>query len=137
MKLEKTFEVDVPAQAAYEQWMRVEDFPRFMEGVKEVRRIDRTHLHWHASVAGIDKEWDSEITEHKPGRRIAWQSTAGARNAGEVDFEPLDDDRTRVHLIMEYEPENPLEAAGEAMGLASLRMDRIAQDFKQLVEPRA
>ena len=42
--IEETVEVNVPVRAAYDQWTQFEEFPRFMEGVREVRRVDDTHL---------------------------------------------------------------------------------------------
>jgi uncharacterized membrane protein len=58
-----------------------------MEGVKEVRQLDDSHVHWHAEVWGKDKEWDAEITEHEPDKRISWKSVSGAESAGTVRFE--------------------------------------------------
>jgi len=46
-----------------------------MAGVKEVRQLDDTHVHWHAEIWGKDKEWDAEIIEQVPDQRIAWRST--------------------------------------------------------------
>lgn len=61
-----------------------------MEGVKEVRQLDDTHVHWRADIFGKDKEWDAEITEEVPDEKIGWKSISGdAPNAGTVRFEPL------------------------------------------------
>ena len=38
--LEQSTEVNVAPDVAYAIWMRVEDFPRFMEGVTQVRRVN-------------------------------------------------------------------------------------------------
>jgi len=46
--IEKSIDVDVPVRTAYNQWTQFEEFPRFMEGVKEVRQLDDKNLHWHA-----------------------------------------------------------------------------------------
>ena len=70
--IEKSIEVAVPVRAAYNQWTQFEEFPRFMEGVEEVRQLDDTHLHWPDQVGGNEKEWDAEITEQSPDERIAW-----------------------------------------------------------------
>ena len=59
-RIEKMIEVDCPVRTVYNQWTQFEDFPKFMAGVKEVRQLDDTHLHWRAEVWGKDKEWDSE-----------------------------------------------------------------------------
>jgi uncharacterized membrane protein len=61
--IEKSIEVKVPEYMAYAQWTRFEEFPQFMEGVKEVNRLDVKRFHWKAEIAGQGKEWDTEITE--------------------------------------------------------------------------
>src|SRR3970040_2221977 len=110
-RIRKVCAVRVPVRTAYNQWTQFEDFPKFMEGVKEVRQLDDTHLHWRASVAGREKEWDAEIVEQVPDGIIARGSTSGARNAGQVRFQPLAADRTEVALDMEYEPQSAMEKA--------------------------
>jgi hypothetical protein len=65
-RIEKQIEVNVPVKVAYNQWTQFEDFPKFMEGVEEVRQIDDTHLHWRVKVGGKAKEFDAEINEQVP-----------------------------------------------------------------------
>jgi uncharacterized membrane protein len=50
--IEKTIEVDRPVSAVYDQWSRFQDFPQFMKGIKEVRKIDDTYLRWVAEIGG-------------------------------------------------------------------------------------
>jgi len=135
-RIEKTFEIDVPVRTVYNQWTQFEDFPRFMDGVKEVRQLDDTHLHWRATIAGKDKEWDAEIVEQVPDQRIAWRSTSGAPNAGTVRFEPLNKERTRVQLTMEYQPQSAVEKVGDAVGIVSKKVEDAVEKFKDLVEQR-
>jgi uncharacterized membrane protein len=135
-RLEKSFEIDVPVRTAYNQWTQFEEFPEFMEDVEEVRQIDDTHLKWRASVGGKPKEWESEITEQVPDRVIAWRSISGAPNAGEVRFEPLGAERTRINLAMEYEPETTVEKAGDAMGMMSRKIAKTVDDFRDFIERR-
>jgi uncharacterized membrane protein len=135
-RIEKAVEIAVPVRAAYNQWTQFEEFPRFMDGVKEVRQLDDTHLHWRATVAGKEKEWDAEITEQVPDQVIAWRSTTGAPNAGEVRFEPVAPERTRVRVIMEYEPETVVEKAGDALGVLSRKVQKTVDDFKEYIEGR-
>ncbi len=135
-QVEKTIEVNCPISTVYNQWTQFEDFPRFMAGVKEVRQLDDTHVHWRAELWGKDKEWDAEITEQEPDKRISWKSISGAPNAGTVRFEPLGADRTRVRLVMAYEPEGAIENMGDAMGLVSSRVENTVQDFKKFIESR-
>lgn len=135
-RIEKSVEVACPVRTVYNQWTQFEEFPRFMAGVREVKQLDDTHLHWHAEIWGKDEEWDSEITEQVPDQVIAWRSTSGALNAGTVRFEPLAHDRTRVRLIMEYEPRGVIEKTGDAIGVFSARVQNTVEDFKEFIENR-
>lgn len=134
--IEKTIDVECPVSNVYNQWTQFEDFPQFMTGVKEVRQLDDTHVHWHAEIWGKDMEWDAEITEQEPDERISWKSISGAPNAGTVRFEPLGGDRTRVRLTMAYEPSGATENVGDAMGLLSKRVQSTVEDFKKFIESR-
>jgi uncharacterized membrane protein len=133
-RIEKTCEINCPVRTVYNQWTQFEDFPRFMDGVEEVRQLDDTHLHWRARIAGKEKEWDSEIVEQVPDQRIAWRATAGVPNSGSVRFEQLAQGRTRVNLTMEYEPQGVIEKSGDAIGVVSHKVQDALDKFKDLVE---
>jgi uncharacterized membrane protein len=136
-RIEKTIEVDRPIRTVYNQWTQFEEFPRFMEGVKEVRQIDDTHVHWRADIWGKEKEWDAEITEQVPDEKIGWKSISGdAPNAGTVRFEPLGPGRTRVRLTMAYEPQGMAENIGDTLGLLGNRVQGSVTNFKQYIERR-
>ena len=136
-RIEKTIEVDRPLRTVYNQWTQFEEFPRFMHGVKEVKQLDDTHVHWHAELYGKDKEWDAEITEQRPDEKIGWKSVSGdAPNAGTVRFEPLGPNRTRVRLIMAYDPQGFVEEAGDALGLLRASVQSSVTNFKKYIESR-
>jgi uncharacterized membrane protein len=136
VQVEKTVDVEVPVRTAYNQWTQFEEFPRFMEGVKEVHQIDDKRLHWVAEVGGKQKEWDATIVEQRPDQCVAWTTKDGDRNAGVVTFEQLADDKTRVHVKMGYEPDGVVEAAGSALGFATRRIDGDLKRFKEFIEER-
>jgi uncharacterized membrane protein len=135
-RVEKTIEVDVPVHTAYNQWTQFEDFPRFMEGVHEVRQLDNTHLRWRAEVGGKEQEWDAEIREQVPDEKIIWCSLQGDENAGMVKFDALGDNRTRVHLEMSYDPEGFTETVGDKLGFMSRRVAGDLERFKDFIEAR-
>jgi uncharacterized membrane protein len=134
--IEKSIEVNVPVRTAYNQWTQFEEFPRFMEGVKEVTQLDDTRLHWKAAIAGQEKEWDAEITEQTPDQRIAWTSRGGAINGGVVTFHRLSDARSKVMLQLEYAPQGVVESVGDALGVVSLRVQGDLERFKEFIEKR-
>jgi uncharacterized membrane protein len=132
--IERSIDVDVPVRAAYDQWTQFEDFPRFMEGVEEIRQLDDTHTHWRTKIAGREKEFDAVITEQRPDERIAWTSQDGPEHAGVVTFHHIDDGRTRVMLQMDYEPEGVAEKVGDLVGVVERRVKGDLERFKALVE---
>jgi uncharacterized membrane protein len=132
----KSIDVDVPVRTAYNQWTQFESFPHFMEGVKEVRQINDTTLHWIAEVGGKQKEWDAKITEQTPDERVAWRSIDGAPNAGVVTFHRLGANQTRVTLQMDYDPEGFVESVGDKLGLMGRRIEGDLKKFKEFIESR-
>jgi uncharacterized membrane protein len=134
--IEKSIEINAPVKAAYNQWTQFEEFPKFMEGVKQVRQLDNTHLHWKADIGGKEKEWDAEITEQIPDERIAWTSRSGAFNAGVVTFHRLSDAKSKVMLQLQYEPEGVVENVGDAVGMVSQRVQGDLERFKSFIEGR-
>jgi uncharacterized membrane protein len=135
-KIQKTIEVDVPVATAYNQWTQFEEFPKFMDGVEEVRQLDETHLQWVASVGGKRNEWKAEITEQKPDQRVAWRSTEGKDNAGVVTFEPLSEQRTKVMVELNFAPEGIVEKVGSAVGADDRRVEADLGRFKEMIESR-
>ena len=135
-QVERVIEVNAPLRAVYNQWTQFEEFPRFMSGVKQVRQIDDTHVHWHAEVWGKDKEWNAEITEQEPDKRISWKSVSGARNAGTIRFVPVDADRTQIRLAMAFDTEGMAENIVAAIGGLKARVETTLRQFKHFIEER-
>ena len=134
--IEKSIEVNVPVRTAYNQWTQFEEFPRFMEGVKEVTQLDEKRLHWKAEIAGQEKEWNAEIIEQTPDQRIAWTSRSGAPNGGVVTFHRLSDDKSKVMLQLDYDPQGFVENLGDTLGIVSLRVQGDLERFKEFIEKR-
>jgi uncharacterized membrane protein len=132
---ETSIVVHAPLEEVYNQWTQFEEFPRFMEGVEQVRQLDDKTLFWRAKVGGAVKEWDADIVDQTPNRRIAWRSRAGAQNAGAVLFAPTDEG-TLVTLKLVYEPEGATETVGDALGFVSRRVDGDLHRFKEFIEER-
>jgi uncharacterized membrane protein len=134
--IEQSVDVNVPVRTAYNQWTQFEEFPRFMEGVKEVRQLDDKHLHWRANIGGKEKAWDAKITEQIPDKRVAWKNTSGPINAGVVTFHRLNDNQTRIMLQVEYDPEGIVEKVGDMVGVVSARVRGDLWRFKEFIESR-
>ncbi|PYK65270.1 MAG: hypothetical protein DME50_09140 [Verrucomicrobia bacterium] len=117
--------VKAPIAHVYEQWSRIEDLPRFITSLREVRRIDDAHFSyiWHPN--GQDTQGIFQIVLQIPGRRIAWRTMSNGFMSGVVSFEPRSDQETEITLKIRsiFDPPN-----------LSQRGEEYLHNFKQLVE---
>lgn len=135
--VKESVEVDVPLHTAYNQWTQFEEFPKFMEGVDEVVQLDERRSHWRTSIAGVSREFDTEIVDQLSDERVAWRTTGGdVRQKGVVTFQRLDDSHTRINLAVDFTPEGVAEKAGDALGLVDRRVKGDLLRFKDYIEQR-
>ena len=83
------------------------------------------------------REFDAEITEQHPDERVAWTSTGGdTKHAGVVTFHRLADNKTRVTVQLDWEPEGFVEKVGSAVGVDDHQVKADAKRFKEFIESR-
>jgi len=135
--VKETIEVDAPVHAAYNQWTQFEEFPRFMEGVEEIRQLDDRHNHWTTKVAGVQREFDTEIVDQLPDERITWRTVGGdTQQKGTVMFQRVNETRTRVELVMVIEPTGVAEKVADWTNTIDRRIKGDMQRFKEYIESR-
>lgn len=134
--IEKSIEVNVPEYTAYAQWTKFWEFPQFMEGVKEVTRLDAKRFHWKAEVAGQEKEWETEITEQVADQRLAWTSRGSVIKGWAMTFHRLADAKSKVMLQLEYDAQGFAGPVVEALEVVSQRVQGDLERFKALIEKR-
>lgn len=141
IRVEKAVTVSAAPERLYGFWRQVENLPRFMSHLESVTETGGQRSHWVAKApAGLKVEWDAEVTEDLPGRRIAWRSLEGSQvpNEGEVDFRPAPGDRgTEVRVSLRYR--SPAGALGAAVArLFGQEPGQQVEDdlrrFKRLIE---
>jgi uncharacterized membrane protein len=132
--IQETIEVDVPVRVAYNQWTQFEDFPRFMDGVEQVRQITDESLEWRAEIGGQTRTWATRISEQTPDRKIAWVAVEGEKLDGTVEFEALGGGRSRVALTMAFEPDDALEKAADMLKVVEGRVKGDLERFKRFIE---
>lgn len=96
--------VNAPEEELYRMWRDVESAPRWQEQIMSVTRTGERSSHWVMQLKDERVEWDSEILNDEPGKRIAWRSIDGnSNNAGEVIFERATAGRgTMVTVLQEF-----------------------------------
>jgi hypothetical protein len=133
-KVEKRIVVEVPVSTAYNQWTQFEDFPHFMGGVESVTRLSDDRLRWVAHIAGVRREWEAQILEQVPDRRVAWASTEGATNSGVVEFREAGDNRAGLALTLEYQPAGVVEKVGDLLHVVGRQAEHDLKKFKEFIE---
>jgi uncharacterized membrane protein len=106
IRVQKTATIRAPVERVFGFWSHFENFPHFMEHVVDVQ-VDGDRSHWRVvGPMGVAVEWDAEITERIENRKIAWRSVSDGSvdHHGEVHFERLGENLTRISIHMAYNP---------------------------------
>lgn len=129
-----SIEIEASASDAYEYWTRIENFPRFIDAVESVQRIDEKRSRWRVNFGFRRQEWVAEITEVIPDRRRAWRTVEGPDSAGMVNFHPLEAERSLMTLHLDYAPRGVIQNLGDELGVVSRVIQRALEQFKDCVE---
>ena len=111
----KSIFIAAPPDELYGFFMAAENFPRFMEHVREVRIAGEGRWHWRVDgPAGSEVEWDAEVTRAEPGQLLSWRTlpNASVESSGTVRFNRADGG-TRIDVRLTYNP--PFGAIGHAV----------------------
>ncbi|MYR55285.1 cyclase [Streptomyces sp. SID625] len=109
----ESVDVGVPLRTAYDQWTQFQDFSTFAKGVKSASRADDTHSDWQAKIFWSNRSWKAHTVEQVPDYRVQWTSEgAKGTTKGVVSFHELEENLTRVLLVMEYYPSGLFEKTG-------------------------
>jgi len=105
--VERSITIETPVERVYEFWSDVENFPRFMSHVREVRRLGPDRSRWVvAGPAGAPVEWEAVVTQRAPNEAISWRTVEGSLvdHRGTVRFRPAGPNATRLEVHMTYHP---------------------------------
>ncbi|MBJ6641139.1 SRPBCC family protein [Streptomyces sp. DHE7-1] len=124
----ESVDVGVPVRTAYDQWTQYQDFSTFAKGVKSASRSDDTNSDWQAKIFWSSRSWKAHTVEQVPDYKIQWQSEgAKGTTKGVVTFHRLDENLTRILLVMEYYPSGLFEKTGN---IWRAQGRRVRLDFK-------
>jgi uncharacterized protein YndB with AHSA1/START domain len=141
-RFESFIEVEAPVERVFDLLADFEAYPRWMGGVRDVRRTGRRTTHWVAETAlDFDVEWDAETTHFEPDRRIVWRAFRGDVHAdGEAVLAETERGTTVVHYVIGYDTPAGRDGAGAAPFFGEHPKRRLERDlgrFKRLVEGEA
>jgi uncharacterized membrane protein len=121
----KSIVVNVPVERAYQQWARVEDLPKFITLLQNVRKIDDTQFSYTWYPDGEERQGTLHIVLQIPCRRIAWRMLSDPLMSGVVSFALRSKQETEVTLKIRSLFDPPT---------LSLRLEEYLSNFKRLVE---
>jgi uncharacterized membrane protein len=119
-----------PIKDVYDRWNRIEEFPSFMEGVREIAWLDERRFNLVSESGGKLFTSICEVTLRIPERRIAWRTLSGPDSSGVVCFQNAGGGRTEVTLKMRYDPSTGWKDREQL----EARLQRNLRRFKDLVE---
>ena len=120
--------VNVRVERAYQQWARIEDLPKFITPLRNVRRIDDTQFAYTWHTDGEERQGALHIVLQIPCRRIAWRILSNPLMSGVVSFDRRSKQETEVTL--------KIHSVCDPLNL-SLRLEEYLGNFKRLVESEA
>ena len=123
--------VKLPIGRVYRQWLRVEDFPKFMTALKNAKKADANHFFITIAYNGQRYDGVLEIMLRVPERRLAWRvlgakPLTGCLATGVVSFASPSDQSTFITL----------KVSSRFDGAVSRRVERYLHNFKRLIEER-
>lgn len=122
--------IDAPIAVVYERWNRVEDYPSFMEGVREIAWLDDRRFSLKSEHEGQYYLSICEVALRIPERRMAWRTLEGPDSSGVACFQNAGNGRTEVTLKMRYNPND----GWQNIELVEQRLRGNLERFKSLLE---
>jgi uncharacterized membrane protein len=135
VEVERTVMIERPVSEVYHYWRNLEELPRFMRHLASVREIDSQRSHWVANApAGTTVEWDAEIVQDLPNKRLSWHSLPDSEvmNSGVVHFSERSHDTTEVSVYLAYAPPAGVVGARVARLLGEEPGVQIEDDLQRL-----
>jgi uncharacterized membrane protein len=132
--IQRSIDIAVPLEVAYEEWMKLEFLP---EGVHTVRKIRRDGDRLRGRITGVSRErsrWRAEIREERPGESFAWRSDQGSDCLGLVTFHRLAERLTRLEVELDVLPLGPTQAFELVTRIADRRAEADLRRFKAELE---
>jgi uncharacterized membrane protein len=132
LPVQRSVDVAVPLDAAWDEWMRFEWLPESGGHVLDVERDGDTLF---GQLDGRRaRDWEAEITDERVDQSFAWQSVEGGDTSGLVTFHRLADRLTRIELQLDTVPGRMGEALSLVLHLADKRAEATLRGFKAQAE---
>ncbi|MFF4209619.1 SRPBCC family protein [Streptomyces sp. NPDC001796] len=137
--LEEHVDVGVPIDTAWESLHRVENYPRFVDGLRDARTEAGGRAHLDVEAGGRAREIEAEVSDRGGERVMEWRTTGEPELKCSFSLQSIDRDHTRVQARLAYDPGAVRETFGGPRGFAQASaIERLVRSdlehFKEYVE---
>jgi uncharacterized membrane protein len=105
IRVDKSIVISRSAEEIYRHLRELENLTGLFGHLKSVEALSGTRSRWTARMpAGADLSWDTELTEDRPNRKLAWHSSeeTALKSEGAIVLDTLAAGRTQVGVHLEY-----------------------------------
>jgi uncharacterized membrane protein len=131
-------EIDLPLAKAYELLSNPVEFPKFLERIDVVNRINSQTFEYNTKIGNEDFQWTTNLIDNLRNTRFAWITINGNLNqTGTIRFTPLDNgERTRVEFSLDYRTffGEPSEEVAKFIEESAAQLAKDLETFKKLAE---
>ncbi|MEV6169357.1 SRPBCC family protein [Streptomyces sp. NPDC051954] len=137
--LEEHIDVGVPVDRAWDDLHRVENYPRFVAGVRDAHTEAGGRARLDVEADGETRQFAAEVSDRGDERVMEWRTTGAPELTGSFSLQPIDGNHTRVQARLEYDPDTIRETFGGPRGFAQANaIERLVRSdlehFKEYVE---
>ena len=131
-------EIDLPLAKVYELLSNPVDFPKFLERIDSVERINSQTFEYKTKIGNDEFVWTTNLIDNLRNTRFAWITINGNLNQpGTIRFTPLDNGvRTRVEFSLDYRTffGDPSEELAAFIEESPAQLAKDLEKFKKLAE---
>lgn len=131
-------EIDLPLAKVYELLSNPVNYPKFLERVDSVERINSQTFEYKTIVGNEEFVWTTNLIDNLRNTRFAWITINGNLNqTGTIRFTPLDNGtRTRVEFSLDYRTffGDPSEDLASFIEEFPVQLVKNLEKFKDLAE---
>lgn len=131
-------EIDLPLAKAYELLSNPVEFPKFLERIDVVNRINSQTFEYSTKIGNEEFKWTTNLIDNLRNTRFAWITINGNLNqTGTIRFTPLDNgERTRVEFSLDYRTffGEPSKEVAKFIEESAAQLAKDLEAFKKLAE---
>jgi uncharacterized membrane protein len=131
-------EIDLPLAKVYELLSNPVEFPKFLDRIDKVERINSQTFEYKTEIGGEEYQWTTNLIDNLRNTRFAWITINGNLNqTGTIRFTPLDNgERTRVEFSLDYRTffGDPEEELASFIEESPAQLAKDLKKFKELAE---